>query len=66
VGKNEYIVSSWGGEVYFVDASGKSKKLLDTKEQKLNSADIDYDPKTTTLFVPTFFGNSVMAYDFKK
>jgi hypothetical protein len=66
VGKNEYIVSSWGGEVYFVDASGKSKKLLDTKEQKLNSADIDYDPKTKTLFVPTFFGNRVMAYEFKK
>lgn len=65
-GKNEYIVSSWGGEIYFVDASGKSQKLLDTKEQKLNSADVDYDPKTKTLFVPTFFGNRVMAYEFKK
>jgi sugar lactone lactonase YvrE len=66
VGKDEYIVSCWGGEVYFVDATGKSQKLLDTKEQKLNSADVDYDPKTKTLFVPTFFGNRVMAYDFKK
>jgi hypothetical protein len=65
-GKDEYIVSSWGGEIYFVDASGKSQKLIDTKEQKLNSADIDYDPRTKTLFVPTFFGNRVMAYDFKK
>lgn len=66
VGKDEYIVSSWGGEVYFVDAAGKSQKLLDTKEQKLNSADIDYDSKTKTVFVPTFFGNKVMAYEFKK
>jgi sugar lactone lactonase YvrE len=65
-GKNEYIVSSWGGEIYFVDASGKSQKLLDTKEQKLNSADVDYDPKTKMLFVPTFFGNRVMAYEFTK
>lgn len=66
VGKDEYIVSSWGGEVYFVDAAGKSQKLLDTKEQKLNSADIDYDSKTKTVFIPTFYGNKVMAYEFKK
>lgn len=66
VGRNEYIVSSWGGEVYFVNASGASKKLLDTKDQKLNSADIDYDTKTKTLFIPTFNGNCVMAYTFKK
>lgn len=64
VGKDQYIVSSWGGEVYFVDATGKSQKMLDTKEQKLNSADIDYDSKTKTVFVPTFFGNRVMAYTF--
>jgi hypothetical protein len=66
VGKDEYIVSSWSGEVYYVDASGKSKKLLDTKEQKLNSADIDFDAKTNLVFVPTFYGNNVMAYEFKK
>ncbi|MEO5603699.1 MAG: ATP/GTP-binding protein [Cyclobacteriaceae bacterium] len=65
-GENEFIVSSWGGEIYFVDANGKSTKMLDTKAQKLNSADIDYDPKTKTVFVPTFFGNSVMGYQFKK
>jgi DNA-binding beta-propeller fold protein YncE len=66
VGKDEYIVSSWGGEVYFVDATRKATKMLDTKEQKLNSADIDYDSKTKTVFIPTFFGNKVMAYEFKK
>jgi sugar lactone lactonase YvrE len=66
VGTNEYIVSSWGGEVYYVDANAKSQKLLDTKEQKLNSADIDFDPKSKTIFVPTFFGNCVMAYQLKK
>jgi hypothetical protein len=65
VGKDEYVVSSWGGEVYHVDASGRSHKVLDTKEQKLNSADIDYDPKLKIVFVPTFFGNKVMAYEFK-
>jgi sugar lactone lactonase YvrE len=66
VGDGDYIVSSWGGEIYYVDSNGKSQKMLDTKEQKLNSADVDYDAKTKTLFVPTFFGNRVMAYQFLK
>jgi hypothetical protein len=40
--------------------------MLDTKEQKLNSADIAFDAKTNTVYIPTFFGNSVMAYTFSK
>ncbi len=64
VGKDEYIVSSWHGEVYFVDATGKSTKMLDTKDQKISAADIWYDDKTKTVYVPTFFANSVMAYSF--
>lgn len=64
VGKDEYLVSSWHGEVYYVDSKG-AKKLLDTKD-KVNAADIEYDPKTKTLYVPTFFANSVDAYTFSK
>lgn len=66
VGKDEYIVSSWHGEVAYVNAKGESKKLLDTRDKKLSSADIEYDPKTKTLFVPTFNANTVMAYTFSK
>jgi hypothetical protein len=66
VGKNEFIISSWHGEVYFMDANGKAFKLLDTKDQKLNTADVGYDAKNKILYVPTFFGNSVMAYTFQK
>lgn len=66
VGKDEYLVSSWNGEVDFVNAKGEVTKLLDTREQKWNAADIEFDAKTNTLFVPTFFANSVMAYTFKK
>jgi sugar lactone lactonase YvrE len=66
VGKDEYIVSSWHGEVAYVNSKGESKKLLDTRDQKLSSADIEYDPKTKTLFVPTFNANTVMAYTFAK
>jgi hypothetical protein len=66
IGKEGFIVSSWSGEIFFVDAAGKSQKMLDTKEQKLNSADVAYDGKSKILFVPTFFGNSVMAYTFSR
>jgi hypothetical protein len=65
-GRNEFIVSCWGGEVYFVSSDGVATKMLDTRDQKLNSADISFDPKSKTVFVPTFFGNSVMAYTFTR
>lgn len=65
-GKNEFIISCWPGEVYFVDPQGKSTKMLDTKEQKINSADTEYNAKTSTLYVPTFFNNRVVAYTFKR
>jgi sugar lactone lactonase YvrE len=66
VGKDEYLVSSWGGEVFYVNALGQSQKLLDTREQKLNSADIWFNEKTKVVYIPTFFGNRLMAYSFKK
>lgn len=65
-GKDEYIVSSWHGEIYTINASGQAQKLLSTKEQKINSADVDYDAKTKILYVPTFFANTVTAYTFSK
>lgn len=66
VGNQEFIVSCWPGEVYFVDAQGKSHPMLDTREQKLNCADVDYDPTRKWLYIPTFFGNRVMTYTFQK
>jgi sugar lactone lactonase YvrE len=66
VGNGDYIVSSWPGQVFYITASGVSTKLLDTTEQKISSADIDYDAKTKTLYVPTFFTNMVMAYSLGK
>jgi sugar lactone lactonase YvrE len=66
VGNGDYIVSSWHGEVQYVNAQGQATQLLDTKAQKINAADIDYDPATKTLYIPTFFANSVVAYELKK
>lgn len=59
---NEFIVSGWEGVIYYVNADGKSEKLLDTRDQKINAADIGYDAKNRIVYVPTFFRNSVVAY----
>ncbi len=62
--KGNYIVSCWSGEVYYLDKDKGSQKILDTKDQKINSADIWYATDQKTLFVPTFNDNRVVAYKF--
>lgn len=61
---NEFIVSCWAGAVYHVKG-GEKTQLLDTREKKINSADIGYDAKNKVVYVPTFFGNTVVAYELK-
>lgn len=62
----DFITSSWKGEIYYIYAKDWSKvKLLDTKEESINAADIDFIPETQTLLIPTFFHNRVMAYKLK-
>lgn len=65
VASNEFVISVWNGVVYYVKGDGKVQTLLDTREQKSNTADIGYDPATRTVYVPTFFRNSVTAYSLK-
>jgi hypothetical protein len=62
---NEYIVSCWNGVIYYVYADGNKTTLIDTRPQKINSADIGYDAKKKIVYVPTFFGNRVVAYELK-
>jgi DNA-binding beta-propeller fold protein YncE len=65
VQKNEYLVSCWNGVIYYVYADGNKQVLLDTRPQKSNTADIGYDPKNRIVYVPTFYGNKVVAYQLK-
>jgi sugar lactone lactonase YvrE len=62
---NDFIVSCWGGVIYYVNANGTKEMLKDTRQDKWNSADLGLDPKTKTIFVPTFWKNSVIAYQVK-
>lgn len=62
VGNGDYIVSSWPGYIFYVSADGKSETILETHEQKSNTADIGYDPVKKIVYVPTFFAKTVTAY----
>jgi hypothetical protein len=65
VAPNEFIVSCWGGMMYYVNADGTTHNLLDTREQKMNTADIGYDAKNRIVYVPTFWKNKIVAYELK-
>lgn len=66
VGNGDFIVSCWAGLVYYVHADGKLDLLLDNRPHKLNTADIGWDSAKQILYVPTFLGNSVQAYQLKQ
>jgi len=62
---NDFLVSCWAGVIWYLDGDGTKEKLYDGREEKKNTADIGFDPKTKTVFVPTFWRNSVIAYEVK-
>ena len=64
-GNSDFIVSTWGGVVYYVNADGTKQTLMDGRSTKMNSADIGIDAKNKIIFVPTFWRNSVAAYEIK-
>ncbi len=65
VNDKDFIVSCWAGVIYYVNADGTKEILLDTRTDKINSADLSYDPVTRMVYVPTFWKNSVVAYSLK-
>lgn len=62
---NDFIISCWAGVLWYVHADGTKELLKDTRAQKGNTADIGYDAGTRTVFVPTFWNNTVIAYQVK-
>jgi hypothetical protein len=65
VNEKDFIVSTWAGVVYYVQADGSKQTLMDGRDAKINSADIGLDAKNKVLYVPTFWRNSVAAYEIK-
>jgi len=62
----DFLVSNWNGEVFYVYSDGDIAKMIDTKEAGANAADIEFIEKDMTVLVPTFFGNQVVAYKLSK
>lgn len=58
---DEFLVSVWRGGVWYVKG-GDKELLFDGKAQGTSTADIGWDRKTRTVYVPTFFKNSVIAF----
>lgn len=62
---NDYLISCWHGEVYYVKPDGKVWKLIDSKEPQTNTADFGYIPNQKTVLIPNFYKNTVTAYQIK-
>lgn len=60
--RNNYVVSSWEGELNYIFKDGRQVHLLDTREQNISAADIDMIVEDDVVLVPTFFDNRVVAY----
>ena len=64
IDEENFLVSCWSGTIYHVNLKGEKKLLLDTRSGQINAADIGYDKKRKIVYVPTFYKNNVMAYQF--
>lgn len=62
IDENTFIVSCWEGAIWWVKSNGEKKLLWDAKKEGYNTADIGIDKKTQTLYVPTFWRNTVKAF----
>jgi len=61
-GGDDFTVTAWSGAVWYVNKDGSKELLFDGKAEKTNTADTGWDPATRTLYVPTFFKNTVVAF----
>jgi outer membrane protein assembly factor BamB len=59
----QYLISSWTGEVYFVNSDMQAQTLISTSADEINAADIAYIPEKNLLVVPTFYDNRLVAYE---
>lgn len=66
IGNGEYLVSSWNGMVHHIGSDWKKTLVLDTRADSVNAADIEYIKEKNLLLIPTFFKNTVVAYEVKK
>ncbi|NCI46909.1 SMP-30/gluconolactonase/LRE family protein [Sediminibacterium soli] len=62
VGNGDFILTIWGGYIYYARPDGQKELLLDTHLEKKNTADIGYDAAKKIVYVPTFNAKMIVAY----
>ena len=60
--KETFITSDWKGNVYKVKSSGEAELLFSTADEDIQAADFEYVASKKMLVVPTFFHNTIAAY----
>lgn len=62
IGNGDFLVTSWGGYIFYVHKNGAVETLLDSHNPRVNTADLAYDAKKRILYVPSFNNKTVTAY----
>jgi len=65
IGNGDFILTAWVGYIWYVHADGSVETLLETQQQKKNTADIGYDQQKKIVYVPTFNAKTIVAYSLK-
>jgi len=65
IGNGDFIVTAWAGYIFYVTPDGKVETMLDSHNEKMNTADIGYDPVKKIIYVPTFNAKKIVAYSLK-
>lgn len=65
IGNGDFLVTSWGGYIFYVHQNGMVETLLDSHDPRVNTADLAYDAKKRVLYVPAFNNKMVTAYQLK-
>lgn len=58
-----FFFSDWAGKTVFTDLEETVSVLINTTDEKINAADIEFIPEKKLLLVPTFFDDRVEAYE---
>lgn len=61
-GKGNLLVSLWKGKIYRVDEEGNIKLIFHTENKGEYTADFEFIPNKNLLIIPTFYENTVNAY----
>jgi hypothetical protein len=65
IGPENFIFSDWVGKIYSMKKGEEKELLLDISDVQRNAADFGYVATDMSLYIPTFYGNSIVCYRLK-